>query len=372
MGKPESNTPGGQSVEQLLSSIRKAIEADGRLDAAPVSDAPPPGAAPVAPPVRPMAANAPSAAPRPQTPPATTPRVSVEAVVRPQLQPKAEPQQPPLQVAPAPAAASRDDEPTDERYHVRNPYRFRYSLEGSQTYMELRNRLSSLSSRARADTDRSMASLLGGDARREEARSRGRYQQPQPAATEQPLELRSSLPPEEAYVEDYAAGELVSGSVSYSPDYHEWSMEQSLDGYGIETAAPVVLPGTQQAPEQPVPDVAHVQPDAAHPVPDEAVEHAPQEYELEPAAEEAAEHEAQAPQGGQLQLEAMIRAVIEPELAEWFDEHLPDHVARAMPDEDAFIAMIRPLIEDWLSDNLAPIVEQAVKDEIARITGLKR
>ena len=68
----------------------------------------------------------------------------------------------------------------------------------------------------------------------------------------------------------------------------------------------------------------------------------------------------------------MIRAVIEPELAQWFDEHLPDHVARAMPDEEAFIAMIRPLIEDWLEDNLAPIVEPAVKDEIARITGLKR
>jgi cell pole-organizing protein PopZ len=50
---------------------------------------------------------------------------------------------------------------------------------------------------------------------------------------------------------------------------------------------------------------------------------------------------------------------------------LPDHVARAMPDEAAFIAMIRPLIEEWLADNLAGIVEDAVRDEIARITGLK-
>jgi hypothetical protein len=29
MGKPENGPPSGQSVEQLLSSIRQAIEADG-------------------------------------------------------------------------------------------------------------------------------------------------------------------------------------------------------------------------------------------------------------------------------------------------------------------------------------------------------
>ncbi|MGB7206133.1 MAG: DUF2497 domain-containing protein, partial [Anderseniella sp.] len=62
----------------------------------------------------------------------------------------------------------------------------------------------------------------------------------------------------------------------------------------------------------------------------------------------------------------------EPELALWFDEHLPDHVAAAMPDENAFTHMIRPLIEDWLAENLEPIVDKAVREEIARITGLKR
>ena len=110
-------------------------------------------------------------------------------------------------------------------------------------------------------------------------------------------------------------------------------------------------------------------------------------YEVEPASEpELVYHEPEAEQvpepepqaqpepvqnGAQLQLEGMIRQIIEPELYRWFDEHLPDHVARAMPDEEAFIAMIRPLIDDWLADNLAGIVEDAVRDEIARITGLK-
>jgi cell pole-organizing protein PopZ len=295
---------------------------------------------------------------------------------QPQPQPVAIPQ--PLPAAPVPQAESRDDETARDRYHAANPYRFRYSLEGSQTYMALRNRLSSLSSRTRADTGRSMASLLGGDARREEARSRGHYPQQQAwQPEEQALELRSSLPPEEAHVGEYAASELVSGSVSYSPDYHEWSLEQSLDGYGMQPApvalpgmqpAPVALPGTQPAYAEHAGEADYVQAADAYAAPAETSEHQLEEYE----AEAAPEHEPETAEGGHIQLEAMIRGIIEPELANWFDEHLPDHVARAMPDEEAFIAMIRPLIEDWLADNLAPIVEQAVKDEIARITGLKR
>jgi hypothetical protein len=362
MGKPESSPPGGQSVEQLLSSIRKAIEADSRLDAQPTAPAPPPGAAPAAPPVRPVMTTAAAQSPAKPTPP----RISVQTMVRPQPQPAAVQQ--PLPVAAPPQAESRDDEPARDHYHGANPYRFRYSLEGSQTYMALRNRLSSLSSRTRADTGRSMASLLGGDARREEARSRGHYPQQQAwQPEEQALELRSSLPPEEAHVGEYAASELVSGSVSYSPDYHEWSLEQSLDGYGMQPA-PVALPGTQPAYAEPVDAADYVQADDAYAAPAEAGEHEAEAYE----AEAAPEPEPEAAEGGHIQLEAMIRGIIEPELANWFDEHLPDHVARAMPDEEAFIAMIRPLIEDWLADNLAPIVEQAVKDEIARITGLKR
>jgi len=75
---------------------------------------------------------------------------------------------------------------------------------------------------------------------------------------------------------------------------------------------------------------------------------------------------------GRLSLETMVRQVIEPELVTWIDKHLPEQVASAMPDEEAFTAMIKPMIESWLADHLSPIVEVAVREEIARITGLKR
>ncbi len=358
MGKPESSPPGEQSVEQLLFSIRKAIEADGGLDAAARPEPAAPGAPPAAPDVR----TAPAAA----APAPGQPRINVQTVLRPLAQPKS----PAAEPAPPPANPVRDDEPVTERYHSPNPYRFRYSLEGSQTYMALRNRLSSLSTRTRADTGRSMASLLGGDARREEARSRGHYQPP--PVEEQPLQLRSSLPPEEAHVGEYAASELVSGSVSYSPDYHEWSLDQSLDGYGMEPE-PVSLPGTQPQYAEPVAEqAAPLTVEDAPPQEEPQYYEEPESYVEADAVDAAPEPQPEPVEEGHFQLEAMIRGIIEPELANWFDEHMPDHVARAMPDEEAFIAMIRPLIEDWLADNLAPIVEQAVKDEIARITGLKR
>ena len=124
MGKPESSPPGGQSVEQLLSSIRTAIEADSRLDAQPTAPAPPPGAAPAAPPVRPVMTTAAAQSPAKPTPP----RISVQTMVRPQPQPVAVQQ--PLPVAAPPQAESRDDEPARDHYHAANPYRFRYSLEG--------------------------------------------------------------------------------------------------------------------------------------------------------------------------------------------------------------------------------------------------
>jgi hypothetical protein len=41
MGKPENGPPSGQSVEQLLSSIRQAIEADGSAVPAAAEKAPP-------------------------------------------------------------------------------------------------------------------------------------------------------------------------------------------------------------------------------------------------------------------------------------------------------------------------------------------
>jgi hypothetical protein len=161
MGKPESGPPSGQSVEQLLTTIRQAIEADG------------------------------SAVPAASPQPAVTGAAAAA----------------PLRVSVKPAAGQarrrhrrhrgrlhRDDEkppaePRDARrgpgYLSANPYRFRYSLEGSPTYMNLRNRLTSLGQRARADSQRSMASLLGGDARREEARAHAAVQPepPQPQAS---------------------------------------------------------------------------------------------------------------------------------------------------------------------------------------------
>lgn len=377
MGKPESGPPSGQSVEQLLSSIRQAIEADSRLDPAARSSQPAPGTAPAAPPI-PAVRSAP-AGPQPVAQPAAPARVSVSTVLKPQFasrQSGVTPDEQQQQPASPAGSGERDDVAASERYSSGNPYRFRYSLEGSQTYMSLRNRLSSLGSRTRADTGRSMASLLGGDVRQEEARAR-RYRQPAPEIQEEPPLLRSSLAPEETYVEDYAAAELASGSVSYSPDYHEWSIEQRFEGYG----EPVALPGTEPQHEQfggtTAPGYEAAEPPHAQAQPGEQFYgQTESEAGYEPAQQVEAEPDA-APEpepqgGGQLELESMIRAVIEPELAEWFDVHMPDHVARAMPDEEAFIAMIRPLIEDWLEDNLAPIVERAVKDEIARITGLKR
>jgi cell pole-organizing protein PopZ len=249
--------------------------------------------------------------------------------------------------------------------------------------MNLRNRLTSLGQRARADSQRSMASLLGGDARREEARAHAAAQPepPQPQA-----ELRRSLGDAEDRVDEFVAAELASGTVSYSPDYHEWSLDQSLDAYEFHRSDAAGADDLQQA-EPPQPEPAYVEPEP-EPAPEPVYEPEPapepelvyQEPEAEPAPEPEPDPEPEAqPQaqpaalqdGAQLQLEGMIRQIIEPELYRWFDEHLPDHVARAMPDEAAFIAMIRPLIEEWLADNLAGIVEDAVRDEIARITGLK-
>lgn len=351
MGKPENGPPSGQSVEQLLSTIRQAIEAD--------SSAVPAAAAPTAS-DRPAAALSPAPGAAEKAPP----RVRVKVTVDP---PKIEPQPQDEQASGEDARQSRDAR-RGPGYLSGNPYRFRYSLEGSPTYMNLRNRLTSLGQRTRADSHRSMASLLGGDARREEARAHGGGQ-PEPEPQEQSA-LRASLPDAEDSVDDFVAAELASGTVSYSPDYHEWSLDQSFDTFDAPAAVqpePEPDPAYEAGPEpEPQPEPAY----EAEPAPEpEIVYHQPEaEPEPEPAAQPQPEpvHD-----GAQLQLEGMIRQIIEPELYRWFDEHLPDHVARAMPDEEAFIAMIRPLIDDWLADNLAGIVEDAVRDEIARITGLK-
>lgn len=341
MGKPENGPPSGQSVEQLLSTIRQAIEADGSA-------------------VPPAAEKAP-------------PKVSVKATVDP---PRIEPQPQDETPSDEDARQSRDAR-RGPGYLSGNPYRFRYSLEGSPTYMNLRNRLTSLGQRTRADSHRSMASLLGGDARREEARAHGGAQ-PEPEPKDQAV-LRASLPDAEDSVDEFVAAELASGTVSYSPDYHEWSLDQSFDTYEApeplqpehpETVAYKPEPAYVEPQPEPEPIAVHEPEPVYEAEPGPETELVYQEPEAEPEPEP--EPEAQPVQdGAQLQLDGMIRQIIEPELYRWFDEHLPDHVARAMPDEEAFIAMIRPLIDDWLADNLAGIVEDAVRDEIARITGLK-
>jgi hypothetical protein len=254
-------------------------------------------------------------------------------------------QAPPAPPAPGPLAPGPDDEkppaePRDARrgpgYLSANPYRFRYSLEGSPTYMNLRNRLTSLGQRARADSQRSMASLLGGDARREEARAHAAVQPepPQPQA-----ELRRSLGDAQDRVDEFVAAELASGTVSYSPDYHEWSLDQSLDAYEFHRSDAAGADDLQQA-EPPQPEPAYVEPEPEpapapvyepEPAPEpELVYHEPEaepapEPEPEPDPEPEAQPQAQPAalqDGAQLQLEGMIRQIIEPELYRWFDEHL--------------------------------------------------
>jgi cell pole-organizing protein PopZ len=348
MGKPETTPPTGQSIDQLLSSIRQAIEADGVAVSQPhvVPDIKPLNA--------PMAPRRPDAADQPNAEPAHLHETH---------------------------STPQGDEQQHPGYISGNPFRYRHSLGSSPSYMSLRNRLASLNSRTRADSHRSFASLLGGDVREEEARARGAVPeqaqpqlapqpqpqfepqphpapQPQPAGEQPAARLRATMTDEEAHVDEFVTAELASGSVSYSPDYHEWSLERSLNDFGDRpqaiqpvAAEPGVVVGEADATPIDVPTPAPV---------------------VEPAVINEPEPQEATAEQDTLPLEAMIRQVIEPELAHWFDTHLPEHVARAMPDEQAFIAMIRPLIEDWLRDNLEPIVETTVRDEIARITGLKR
>ena len=235
--------------------------------------------------------------------------------------------------------------------------------------MSLRNRLASLKTRTRSGTNRSMASLLGGDVRQEEARARVQQQQlhandvsEAKPETETESGLRTSISDEQAYVDEFITGDMSSGSVSYTPDYSDWSLERPLvsvvppDAGDAEHDMAVPLATRKQVTFE---DHVEIATDAdAEPDADE------------PAASVSSSDDTAGEPG--LPLEAMIRQVIEPELVIWIDQHLPDQVAAAMPSEEAFTAMIRPMIEQWLADNLSPIVEVAVREEIARITGLRR
>jgi cell pole-organizing protein PopZ len=181
--------------------------------------------------------------------------------------------------------------------------------------------------------------------------------------------LRSSVADEQAYVDEFITGDVSSGTVSYTPDYSDWSLETPL--------VSVVPPDadTEEHQDMAVPLVSDREVTIEDEI-DEAIN-----TDVEPEAESEADADEPAEMDTSfddtdgepsLQLEAMIRQVIEPELVIWIDKHLPDQVAAAMPSEEAFTAMIRPMIEEWLADNLSPIVEVAVREEIARITGLRR
>jgi cell pole-organizing protein PopZ len=232
--------------------------------------------------------------------------------------------------------------------------------------MSLRNRLASLNSRTKADTQRSFASLLGGDVRAEEARVREQQFQT-PSQDLQP------------YVHEEFT-ETISSTMAYAPDYHDWSLEHSL----YNTADEQLVESEHRPVRQSLPDAGELPMTSDEELGGGVLfKGTLDEYEAETGGVLPEEDEEQTGDlletdgdpvsaGDTLPLEAMIRQVIEPELTHWFDVHLPEHVARAMPNEDAFISMIRPLIEEWLQDNLEPIVERAVRDEIARITGLKR
>ncbi|WP_108882723.1 DUF2497 domain-containing protein [Anderseniella sp. Alg231-50] len=343
MGKQDSKPPDGHSVDQLLSSIREAIEQDTANEMA----------VPVKSPLKPIGA---PRAPRP----GPEPSEEQQAVSAP-VAPSAEPQ------------TSEGDEKHGPGYVSNDPYRYRHSLETSPSYMSLRNRLASLKSRTRSGTSRSMASLLGGDVRQEEARARDQQQQLQSseaseATPETDVEtgLRTSIGDEQAYVDEFITGDVSSGVVSYTPDYSDWKIENPLasvvppeaDGAQQDMAVPLV--STRQVTVDDLVEIA---------AGGEAVAEADAVADEVPEPEMSSEDTESEPG---LPLEEMIRQVIEPELVIWIDKHLPDQVASAMPSEEAFTAMIRPMIEQWLADNLSPIVEVAVREEIARITGLKR
>ncbi len=341
MGKQDRKQPDGISVDQLLSSIREAIESDA------ASTMPVPAKAPLKPIGAPMAPRS-------------------EAVQVSETQNESAP----VKDAAEPDASEGDGK-HGKGYVSDNPYRYRHSLETSPSYMSLRNRLASLKSRTRTGTSRSMASLLGGDVRQEEARARDQQRQLQSnevngADPEPDTEtgLRSSIGDEQAYVDEFITGDMSSGTVSYTNDYSDWSLENSLsdvvppDGDGAEQEMAVPLTTTRQVTIE-----DHVEPASDT---EALAESEPEETGQSVSSSDEAADEPDLP------LETMIRQVIEPELVIWIDQHLPDQVAAAMPDEEAFTAMIRPMIEQWLADNLSPIVEVAVREEIARITGLRR
>ena len=349
MGKQDSKPPDGTSVDQLLSSIREAIELDtANQTAMPVNTAMKPIGAP--------------RAPRSRAVPTEELQADSAAVM-----------------VSAKPHASEGDEKRGPGYVSTNPYRYRHSLETSPAYMSLRNRLASLKSRTRSGTSRSMASLLGGDVRQEEARARDQQQQLHAnevsevkPETDVETGLRTSIDDEQPYVDEFITGDMSSGVVSYTPDYSDWSLENTLasvvppgaDGAEQDMAVPLVTTKRLTIEEQ----VDVVTGADAEP---ETVIDAPAETGIdEPAGPDMSSEDAASEPG--LPLEAMIRQVIEPELVIWIDQHLPDQVASAMPSEEAFTAMIRPMIEQWLADNLSPIVEVAVREEIARITGLRR
>jgi len=341
MGKQDSKPPDGPSVDQLMSSIREAIESDpDNQMAVPVKLPPKPIGAP--------------RAPRSAAVPAAEKQADSAPVIH-----ITEP------------LASEGDEMPGPGYVSTDPYRYRHSLETSPSYMSLRNRLASLKSRTRSGTSRSMASLLGGDVRQEEARARDLQQQllsnevnEAEPETDTETGLRTSISEEQAYVDEFITGDMSSGTASYTPDYSDWSLENSLvdvvpqdaDDAGQDMAVPLVT-------KKQITIEDHVEIATGT------------DADPDPDVEESDEHDlssdAAADEPG-LPLEAMIRQVIEPELVIWIDQHLPDQVAAAMPSEEAFTAMIRPMIERWLADNLSPIVEVAVREEIARITGLRR
>lgn len=340
MGKHDSTPQDATSVDQLLSSIREAIESDTASKMA----------MPAQGPVKPIGA-----------PRAPRLRGTVD---------DSHAQPDPVPAAPSETpAASEGDVKHGPGYVSSNPHRYRHSLESSPSYMSLRNRLASLKSRTRSGTSRSMANLLGGDVRQEEARARD--QQPNsvaetPSGTQTHDGLKAGIGDgdEQGYMDEFITGDISTGVVSYTPDYSDWSLENPLasavaaeqDAAEPDVAVPLVTKARVTMDERV--DAATVEEDAVETELDEPSDTVP------PAAAD--------PEQAGLPLEAMIRQVIEPELVVWIDKHLPDQVAAAMPSEEAFTAMIRPMIEEWLADNLSPIVEDAVRDEIARITGLKR
>ena len=287
MGKPETMVPAGPSMEDLLASIRDAINSD--LRPAPPAQPPTVGTAPEAPRLsaRLTALRAARDAPAAD--------VAAPAVA------------PPAQAAPAPQAAPV---PPDSNSRLKD----RYSLARSRDFMNLRNRLANLAAGRRQPGERPFANLLGGELRLEEALARVRDRAALDAATSAPAALRPS----------FDLPEAVPAAAAPEP-------EVIAEPEPIEVSAP-----EPELAEPPAPEAEA----AAEPEPEPP---APADPGLAEQAVAAAfgRLEASLAAGPDGSLPELTRELLKPMLKDWLDGNLPSIVEALVREEIERIARRR-------------------------------